>query len=156
MDIIFQEPIYFWLIAMIVFIVLELATMGITTIWFALGALVALAVAAVSGPVWLQILVFVAVSLITMFCFRKVAIGFFNQNREKTNVEGLIGKKGIVTEDISNLHAVGQVTVAGLEWTARSTDDNVTFQKGEVVVIRKISGVKLIVEKDDEAANQTY
>ena len=140
MDVLFKEPVYFWLIAMIVFIILELATMGITTIWFALGALAALAVA-------------VAVSLITMFCFRKVAIGFFNKNREMTNAEGLIGKKGIVTENISNLHGAGQVTVSGLEWTARSTDDNVTFEKGEVVVIRAINGVKLIVEKDKEAVN---
>ena len=153
MDVLFKEPVYFWLIAMIVFIILELATMGITTIWFALGASAALAVAVVGGPVGLQIFIFVAVSLITMFCFRKVAIGFFNKNREMTNAEGLIGKKGIVTENISNLHGAGQVTVSGLEWTARSTDDNVTFEKGEVVVIRAINGVKLIVEKDKEAVN---
>ena len=153
MDVLFKEPVYFWLIAMIVFIILELATMGITTIWFALGALAALAVAVVGGPVGLQIFIFVAVSLITMFCFRKVAIGFFNKNREMTNAEGLIGKKGIVTENISNLHGAGQVTVSGLDWTARSTDDNVTFEKGEVVVIRAINGVKLIVEKDKEAVN---
>lgn len=153
MDILFMDPVYFWLIAMIVFIIFELATMGITTIWFALGALVALAIAVVGGPVCLQILIFVAVSLITMFCFRKVAIGFFNKNREKTNAESLIGRKGIVTEDISNLHAVGQVTVAGQEWTARATEDNVVFGKGEVVVIRAISGVKLIVEKDKETEN---
>ncbi len=144
----FKEPVYFWLIAMIIFIIVELATMGITTIWFALGSLVALAIAVVSGPVWLQVIVFAAVSIITMLCFRKIVIGLFNQNRERTNAEGLIGRKGIVTEDISNVHAVGQVTVAGLEWTARSTDDAVTFQKGEVAVIRGISGVKLLVEKD--------
>lgn len=148
MDKLFTDPVFYWLIAMIIFIIFELATMGLTTMWFALGALVALAVAVVGGPIGLQILVFVAVSLLTMFCFRKVAINLFNRNREKTNAEGLIGKKGIVIEDISNIHATGQVTVAGQEWTARSTDDDVTMEKGEVVVIRAISGVKLIVEKE--------
>ena len=148
MDKLFTDPVFYWLIAMILFIIAELATMGLTTIWFALGALVALAVAVVGGPGWLQILVFVAVSVLMMFCFRKVALNLFNQNREKTNVEGVIGKKGIVIEDISNIHAAGQVTVSGQEWTARSVDDDITIEKGEVVVVRAISGVKLIVEKE--------
>lgn len=148
MENLFTDPVFYWLIAMILFIITELATMGLTTIWFALGALVALAVAVVNGPVWLQIVVFVAVSVLTMYCFRNVALNFFNKNREKTNAEGLIGKKGIVTEKISNIHAVGQVTVSGQEWTARSVSDDVIMEKGEVVVVRAISGVKLIVEKE--------
>ncbi len=143
-----MSPVYFWLILMIIFIIFELATMGLTTIWFALGSLVALAVAAVSGPVWLQIIVFVVVSVITLFGVRNIATDFFNKNREQTNAQGLIGKKGIVTEDISNIYATGQVTVAGQEWTARAVDDSVTYEKGEMVVIRAISGVKLMVEKE--------
>jgi len=143
-----MTPVYFWLILMIVFIVFELVTMGLTTIWFALGSLVALAVAAVGGPVWLQILVFVIVSIATLFGVRNIAKDFFNQNRERTNAFGLIGKKGIVTEDISNIYATGQVTVAGQEWTARAVNDGNTYEKGEMVIIREISGVKLLVEKE--------
>ena len=143
-----MTPVYFWLILMIVFIVFELVTMGLTTIWFALGSLVALAVAAVGGPVWLQILVFVIVSFATLFGVRNIAKDFFNQNRERTNAFGLIGKKGIVTEDISNIYATGQVTVAGQEWTARAVNDGNTYEKGEMVIIREISGVKLLVEKE--------
>ena len=150
MNILFMEPVYFWLIAMIIFIIFELATMGLTTMWFALGSLASLAVAAVGGPVWLQIIVFFAVSLLALFCFRNVAKDLFNQNREKTNADSLIGRKGIVTEDISNIYATGQVTVAGQEWTARSVDDDVTLEKGEMVIIRNISGVKLIVERSTE------
>ena len=142
------EPVYFWLILMIAFIIFELATMGLTTIWFALGSLAALAIAVVGGPVWLQIIVFVVVSIVALFGVRNIATDFFNKNREKTNAFGLIGKKGIVTEDISNIYATGQVTVAGQEWTARAVDDSVTYEKGEMVVIRNISGVKLIVEKE--------
>jgi len=142
------EPVYFWLILMILFIIFELATMGLTTMWFALGALVALAIAAVGGPVWLQIIVFVAVSVLALFGFRNIATEFFNKSREQTNAFGLIGKKGIVTEEISNVLAVGQVTVAGQEWTARSVEDGVTYEKGTMIVVRDISGVKLIVEKE--------
>ena len=148
MDNLFTNPVWFWLIALIIFIIFEVATLGLTTMWFALGALAAMAVAVVGGQIWLQIAVFVVVSIVSLFGFRKVALNLFNQNREKTNADGLIGKKGIVTEEISNLHATGQVTVSGLEWTARSVNDEVTIENGAVVVIREISGVKLIVEKD--------
>lgn len=150
MNILFMNPVYFWLITMILFIGFELATMGLTTMWFALGALVALAVAAVGGPVWLQVIVFFAVSLLALFCFRNLAKEHFNRNRVKTNADSLIGRKGIVTEDISNIYATGQVTIAGQEWTARSIDDSVTLEKGEMVVIRSISGVKLMVERITE------
>jgi membrane protein implicated in regulation of membrane protease activity len=148
MDNLLTNPVWFWLIAMIIFIIFEVATLGLTTMWFALGSLAAMAVAVVGGKLWLQIAVFVIVSIVTMFCFRKVALNLFNQNREKTNADGLIGKKGIVTEKISNLHATGQVMISGLEWTARSVNDEVTIENGSVVVIREIRGVKLIVEKE--------
>ena len=71
---------------------------------------------------------------------------YFNNGRLKTNAEGLIGKCGIVLEDINNLHAVGLVQVDGMEWSARATDE-CTIEKGQEVVIRAISGVKLIVEE---------
>ncbi|MBR4059192.1 MAG: NfeD family protein [Lachnospiraceae bacterium] len=142
-----MNPVYFWLITMILFIGFELATMGLTTMWFALGALAALAVAAVGGAVWLQVIVFFVVSLLALFGFRNLAKDHFNRNRVKTNADSLIGRKGIVTEEVSNIYATGQVTVAGQEWTARSVDDSVTLEKGEMVVIRSISGVKLMVER---------
>lgn len=150
MGVLFIKPVYFWLAAMILLVVFELATMGLTTIWFALGALAALAVAVVGGPVWLQTVVFFAVSILALVCYRNLVKDHFNQNRVKTNADSLIGQKGIVTEEISNLHATGQVTVAGQEWTARSADDGITLGKGEIVTIRSISGVKLIVERSAE------
>ena len=150
MGIFFIEPVYFWLITMILFIGFELATMGLTTMWFALGSLAALVVAAVGGPVWLQVIVFFVVSLLALFGFRNLTKDHFNRNRVKTNADSLIGRKGIVTEEVSNIYATGQVTVAGQGWTARSVDDNVTLEKGEMVVIRSISGVKLMVERITE------
>ena len=150
MGIFFIEPVYFWLITMILFIGFELATMGLTTMWFALGSLAALVVAAVGGPVWLQVIVFFVVSLLALFGFRNLTKDHFNRNRVKTNADSLIGRKGIVTEEVSNIYATGQVTVAGQEWTARSVDDSVTLEKGEMVIIRSISGVKLMVERITE------
>jgi membrane protein implicated in regulation of membrane protease activity len=150
MDILFIEPVYFWLITMILFIGFELATMGLTTIWFALGALAALATSVVGSPIWLQVIVFFVVSLFALFGFRNMAKESFNKSRTKTNADSLIGRKGIVTEDISNIYATGQVTVAGQEWTARSVEDAVTLEKGEMVIVRSISGVKLMVERCTE------
>ena len=150
MGILFIKPVYFWLITMILFIGFELATLGLTTIWFALGALAAMAAAVVGSPIWLQVIVFFAVSLLALFGFRNIAKESFNKNRTKTNADSLIGRKGIVTEDISNIYATGQVTVAGQEWTARSVEDSVTLEKGEMVIIRSISGVKLMVERCTE------
>lgn len=150
MGMLFIKPVYFWGIAIILLVVFELATLGLTTIWFALGALAALAVAVVGGPVWLQTVVFFAVSILALVCYRNLVKDHFNKNRVKTNADSLIGRKGIVTEEISNLLATGQVTVAGQEWTARTADDGITLEKGEVVTIHSISGVKLIVERSAE------
>ena len=140
----------YWLIGMLVLLGIEIATMGLTTIWFAGGCLAAFVTAVAGGGFGVQLIVFFVVSLVLLFVTRPIAVKFFNQGRTKTNADSLIGKKGIVTEDISNLYATGQVTVAGQEWTARCVDDAVTLEKGEMVVIRSISGVKLMVERVTE------
>ena len=139
-----------WLIALAVLVVIELATLGLTTIWFAAGALAATVAAALGAPLFLQIALFLIVSALVLVFIRPIAVKYFNQNREKTNVESVIGKKGIVTGGIDNLRGCGQVTLSGLEWTARSTVDEVTIPEGSVVVVREVSGVKLIVELLEE------
>ena len=143
------DPVYLWLIIMIIFIVFEFATMGLTTIWFAFGALVALIAAALHAPFWLQIIVFLLASLIALFALRDVAIKYFNKNREQTNALGLIGQKGIVAEKISNIQATGRITVAGQEWAAKALREEDTYEEGTLVVVREIRGVKLIVEKSE-------
>lgn len=141
------DSVYLWLIIMVIFILFELATMGLTTIWFAFGALMALVVAAVNGPFWLQIIVFFAASILALFGLRDVALKYFNRNREQTNAQGLIGQKGIVVERISNIEAVGCVTISGQEWSARALKEEDTYEIGETIIVREIRGVKLIVEK---------
>lgn len=139
-----------WLILMAVLLVIEIATLGLTTLWFAAGALVAFIIAAVGLPIWLQIVVFVVVSVILLICTRPLATKYLNSKTSKTNAESLVGKTAKVTMDINNIQAQGQVVIGGMEWTARSTDDAVSIPAGAVVMIHGISGVKLIVSEKKE------
>ena len=136
-----------WLIVFGACIVIEIITMGLTTIWFAGGALIAAVSAGLGAPLWLQIALLVAVSLVLLYFTRPIAVKYFNKDRVKTNVESLVGKQAIVISEIDNLQGIGQVTVGGREWSARTTVDGIKLPVGSVVMIRAISGVKLMVEE---------
>ena len=139
-----------WVVLLVAFLVIEVATMGLTTLWFAGGALVAGILAVLHAPVYLQIAAFVVVSVVLIVFTRPIAVRYFNVDRVKTNAESIVGKKAIVTGEINNLKAEGQVTVNGMEWTARSVADDVVIPEGAVVYIVAINGVKLIVEERKE------
>ena len=139
-----------WLIIFVACIVVEIITMGLTTIWFAGGSLIASVAAAIGAPLWLQIVLFVAVSLVLLYFTRPIAVKYFNKDRVKTNAESLVGKQAIVISEIDNLQGIGQVTVGGQEWSARTTEEGITLPVGSVVIIRAISGVKLLVEEKPE------
>lgn len=144
-----------WLIIFVACIVIEIITMGLTTIWFAGGSLVAAVSAAFSAPLWLQLLLFVVVSFVLLYFTRPIAVKYFNKDRIKTNVESLIGKQAIVISEIDNLQGIGQVTVGGQEWSARTVKDGITLPVGCVVVIRAINGVKLMVEEKEQKQEET-
>lgn len=144
-----------WLIIFVACIVIEIITMGLTTIWFAGGSLVAAVSAAFSAPLWLQLLLFVVVSFVLLYFTRPIAVKYFNKDRIKTNVESLIGKQAIVISEIDNLQGIGQVTVGGQEWSARTVKDGITLPVGCVVVIRAINGVKLMVEEKQQKQEET-
>lgn len=144
-----------WLIIFVACIVIEIITMGLTTIWFAGGSLVAAVSAAFSAPLWLQLLLFVAVSFVLLYFTRPIAVKYFNKDRIKTNVESLIGKQAIVISEIDNLQGIGQVTVGGQEWSARTVKDGITLPVGCVVVIRAINGVKFMVEEKEQKQEET-
>lgn len=140
--------IIFWLVVLIACIAIEAMTMGLTTVWFAGGALVAVFVAVLNGPIALQIVLFVVISLLMLFFTRPVAVKYFNKDRVKTNAESLVGKTAVVTADIDNIQGVGQAVVGGQEWSARSYDDDMRISVGTVVEIVAINGVKLLVKPD--------
>jgi len=139
----------FWLVMLIACIVIEAATMGLTTVWFAGGALVAILAAALHAPVAVQIVLFLVVSLLLLFFTRPVAVKYFNRDRVKTNAESLIGKQAIVTADIDNIQGTGQAILNGQEWSARSVKDDMRISAGTVVNVQAINGVKLIVKPDE-------
>lgn len=135
-----------WLVILAVLIVIEIATLGLTTIWFAAGALVAFLLSLVQGSVFLEVVIFLGISLLMLIFTRPVAVKFFNTKRIKTNYESVIGRVAKVTETINNFNSTGGVSVAGVEWTARAANDNNIIKPGTKVIIKEVSGVKLIVE----------
>lgn len=136
-----------WLIVFVACIVIEIITMGLTTIWFAGGSLAAAIVSAIGAPLWLQLVLFFGVSLLLLYLTRPVAVKYFNKDRVKTNAESLVGQQAIVISEIDNLQGIGQVTVNGQEWSARNVRGDEKLSVGSVVFIRAISGVKLMVEE---------
>ena len=134
-----------WSVALIVFLIAEGATAGLASIWFALGAAVALITTLLGGPVWLQILLFAIVSVVTLVLTRPLARKYINSRTTPTNADRLIGMEGIVTERIDNIAATGSVSIDGKLWMARAAEDSQTFDEGEHVIINEIRGVRLLV-----------
>jgi membrane protein implicated in regulation of membrane protease activity len=142
--------IIFWLIMFVIFLVAEILTLGLTTIWFAGGAMVAFLLAILDVGLPIQIIAFLVVSIVLLILTRPIALRFFNQKREKTNVDSLIGQKAVVFEKIDSLHGVGRVELNGMEWSAKTEDVGVVIEQGEIVVVQAIQGVKLIVKKEED------
>lgn len=142
-----------WLVVLIIAVVVEVLTMGLTTIWFAGGALVAIVATLLHVPIAVQVILFFIVSLLLLFFTRPVAVKYFNKDRVKTNVESLVGKQAIVISEINNIQGTGQATVNGHQWSARSMNNNIVIPAGAVVNVMSINGVKLIVKEDEQMKN---
>ena len=134
-----------WLVVFILLILIELATMGLTTIWFAGGAVAGFVASMLGANVVIQAAAFFAVSILLLFFTRPFAVRYINSNKTKTNVEGLIGQEALVLEEINNIRETGCARLEGKEWTARSMNDTV-IPKDTVVTVERIEGVKLIVK----------
>lgn len=139
-----------WLGILVILVVIELFTMGLTTIWFAGGALVAALISIPGTPIIVQILFFLIVSILLLYFTRPIAVKYFNRDRTRTNVESLIGRQAIVISEINNVEGIGQVNTGGMEWSARSSYHNIVIPVGAVVTVLGIDGVKLIVEERKE------
>ena len=135
----------FWLILFVVLVVIEIATLGLTTIWFAGGSIVAFILAIVGFSLPVQIVAFLVSSILLLVLTRPIAIKYFNPERKLTNAESLIGQKAVVIETVDTLHNVGRVEVNGQEWSAKTDEPHEVIEKDAVVSIEGIQGVKLIV-----------
>ena len=133
-----------WLGLVIVFGIVEAATMGLTSIWFAVGALAAMVSAVCHAPLGWQIAVFVVVSGVAVWFTRGKVQKQFNRGREATNADRIIGCRGQVLEDIDNVRSAGTVKVDGKIWTARSAGGD-PIPAGTEVTIQAIEGVKVLV-----------
>lgn len=140
----------YWLIVLAVLIVIEILTLGLTTIWFAGGALVSFFVSLFVDSFGLEMGVGLVVSFFLLFYTRPIVKKYLNKGIVKTNYESLIGRDGRVTEVVNNLENTGTVDLSGQLWSARATNDHVILEPDTVVTVTNIQGVKLIVEKKEE------
>ena len=132
-----------WLILLIVFVLLEAATVQLICIWFAAGSLVAMLVSLLGGALWLQIVVFFTVSIVLFSLLWPLAKKHFKPKLVATNADALVGKICKVTEDIDPLEG-GRVKVGDVTWSARS-ENGESIPAGTQVVIQKIQGAKVFV-----------
>ena len=132
------------MIALIVLIVGEVLTVGLTFIWFAVGALGGLIVAVMGGGIWLQIVIFLLLSALSLVLIRPAAARFMKNSRSPTNADRVIGQTAVVTEAIDNIEGKGQVNIAGQIWSARS-QEGVAVPVGTEVKVLRIEGVKVFV-----------
>lgn len=133
-----------WLVALILFGIAEAATVGLVSIWFAAGAAVAMIVSALNGPVWLQVLLFLAVSVVLLALLRPFVKRVSNPNKQPTNADRHIGQQALVIEEINNLAETGAVKLDGVVWSARSEQGEI-IPVGQLIEVKRIAGVKLYV-----------
>ncbi len=138
-------PMLVWLGLLILFAVGEAVSVGLTSIWFAAGALAALVCALLNGPLWLQITLFIIVSILCLLAVRPLAKRYLNGKVQPTNVDRILGEEAQVTEDIDNIQGRGAVTIGGITWSARSQNGE-AIPTGTLVKVLRIEGVKVFVE----------
>lgn len=136
--------IIFWTVLLLLFIVVEAVTVTLVSAWFAAGALAAVICALLGGELWLQCVLFFAVSAFMLILLRPVAKKHFTPKLTKTNVDAVVGNTGKVTKRIDNDAATGQIKLGAMEWTARSTSGAV-IEEGTLIRVDKIEGVKAFV-----------
>ena len=146
MDLVYQIV---WLALLLIFAAAEAATVGLTSVWFAIGSLGALICALLGGNIWLQIGIFIVLSVVCLVALRPLAKKYLNSKVEATNADRVIGQEARVTQDIDNIRGVGAVTIGGIPWTARSEHDTL-IPAGTMVRVLRIEGVKVMVEEIKE------
>ena len=141
-----------WLVLLVAFLAAEAATVSMVSLWFAVSALVALLVALLGGPGWLQSTLFLVISAVLLALLRPIVRRYISPRITATNVDSVIGSTGLVTAAIDNVSAAGQVKLGAMEWTARSTSGQ-PIQVGTLVKVDRIEGVKAFVSPAEVPAN---
>ena len=140
-----------WLVLMVVFLIAEAVTVSTVSLWFAAGALVALLLSLLWIHVWLQVALFFVVSGVLLACLRPMVKRHFTPRLTPTNVDAIVGTRGVVTAEVDNVCAAGQVKLNGMEWSARSTDGSI-IPAGTLVKVDRVEGVKAFVSPAEKRA----
>lgn len=138
-----------WLGVTIAAIVIEASTLALVAVWFIPSALISLVLALLRLPLWLQVPVFLALSVAQMIFLKPFMKKVLKIRYSPTNADTVIGKTGTVIEKIDNIAGTGAVKADGKVWTARSSDDSITIDEGSLVCAVEIRGVKLICKKEN-------
>ena len=141
-------PAILWIIIAVVFGIIEVATLGILTIWFALGALAAAVAAILGAGVPLQIILFFVISIALLYFTRPLAEKYLKIGKHKTNVESLVGPRAVVLQGFGPGQA-GRARVRGQEWACEAADRKEGFAEGEEAVIVRIEGVRLLLQREE-------
>ena len=149
-----ENTILYWLGALILFLVIEAATVGLVSIWFACGSLIALIASAFGADLWVQVVLFLVGSAVSLYFTRPLARKYLRPKHKATNADRVLNMPCIVVEDIDNLGGSGAVSVDGKIWTARSLSGEL-IKKDAFVRVNNIEGVKLIVMPASEADQTT-
>ena len=142
---------FVWFGLVCLFLFMEANTVALVSAWFACGALAAMFVSLFGGWIWLQVLVFLAVSALMLACLRPFMKKHVSPKLEKTNIDAVLGATGRVITAVDNINATGQVKIGGMEWTARSTTGE-PIPEGTVVQVDRIEGVKVYVTAKETVA----
>ena len=139
-----------WLAIMVLAVVVEAMTVDLISIWFVVGALVTMLVSFIPGAAWwAQLIIFAAVSGATLVLLRPLAKRFMSHDLVKTNVDEVVGRKAVVTSD-GDVMNPAEVFIEGKRWSAVPANADTKLQKGDIVMVLSVAGVKLIVEKEKE------
>lgn len=138
--------IIFWISLIVIALVVEIATVGLTSIWFAGGGLAAVIAAGLGAPIWLQAVLFFIISLVLLFFTRPWALKYLRPHQTKTNYEDAVGKTVRITERVDNVAETGKAVLNGQEWTVRSAVDNIVLEADTIAEVVEVRGVKLIVK----------
>lgn len=134
-----------WILAVVIFMILEACTYQMLSIWFVIGSVGGMAAYLFGAGFYTQMAVFVAVSVLLLVCFRPMSIKLLKKQNFKSNADSLIGKDVLITEDVNNMECTGKGKIGGMEWTVRSSSGK-EIKSGTAARITKIEGVKLLVE----------
>jgi membrane protein implicated in regulation of membrane protease activity len=140
-----------WLALTVVFLITEAATVTVVSLWFAAGSLAAMVTALTGGGLAFQAAVFLIISIVMLTALRPLVRKYVTPTLTPTNIDSVIGSVGIVTVQIDNISATGQVKLNGMEWTARSTSGE-PIAAGTQVTVNRIEGVKVFVSPAEVAA----